>query len=185
MALEIVAPDVVHVNKSSGNGRVRFHVDEPVKEITILSMAVEGDIDIHIGRNARLRNLRLVLQGAGVTVRIGKNFSCGRLQLNAVRADIEIGDDVLFSHGITVRTYDMHPIFDASGEQINPPRSVLVGDNVWIAQDVKLLAGTHVGRGSVVGTDSVVSRDIPEKCLAVGIPAKVVREDITWQRKDD
>jgi acetyltransferase-like isoleucine patch superfamily enzyme len=52
---------------------------------------------------------------------------------------------------------------------------VIIEDNVWLAARVVVLKGVRIGRGSVVGVGSVVTRDIPAGCLAVGSPARVIR----------
>jgi acetyltransferase-like isoleucine patch superfamily enzyme len=54
-------------------------------------------------------------------------------------------------------------------------RPIVLGENVWLAARVIVLPGVTIGDGSVIGAGSVVTRDIPARCVAVGIPARVVR----------
>lgn len=51
---------------------------------------------------------------------------------------------------------------------------IIIEDNVWLCMDVTVLAGVRIGYGSVVATGSVVTRDIPPKSFAAGVPAKVL-----------
>lgn len=44
-----------------------------------------------------------------------------------------------------------------------------------------ILKGVTIGYGAIVGAGSIVTKDIPPKCLAVGNPAKVIKEDIKWK----
>jgi len=57
---------------------------------------------------------------------------------------------------------------------------IIIGNKVWIGANVQILKGVHIGNGAVIGAGSIVTQDIPEKCMAAGVPAKVVRENITW-----
>jgi Acetyltransferase (isoleucine patch superfamily) len=52
---------------------------------------------------------------------------------------------------------------------------IVIEDDVWIGANATILPGVKVGRGSVIGAGSVVNKDIPEYSLAVGVPAKVIR----------
>lgn len=53
---------------------------------------------------------------------------------------------------------------------------ITVGDDVWIAANVVVLPGVTIGRGTVIGTDSVVTKDVPAGVLAAGNPCRVIRE---------
>lgn len=51
---------------------------------------------------------------------------------------------------------------------------IVIDDDVWIGAGAKILSGVHIGRGAVIGAQSVVNTDIPDYAIAVGIPAKVI-----------
>ena len=51
-----------------------------------------------------------------------------------------------------------------------------IGDRVWIGANVTILKGVTIGNDAVVGAGSVVTKDIPEKAIAVGVPAKVIKD---------
>jgi lipopolysaccharide O-acetyltransferase len=53
---------------------------------------------------------------------------------------------------------------------------VIIEDNVWIGEQVSVLLCVTIGRGSINGANSVVSKSIPSGCIAVGIPARVVKK---------
>jgi acetyltransferase-like isoleucine patch superfamily enzyme len=66
-------------------------------------------------------------------------------------------------------------------------RDVEVGNNVWIGYGACILRGVRVGDNSIVGTNSVVTRDVPANAVVGGIPARVLRmreapKDLTWER---
>lgn len=93
-----------------------------------------------------------------------------------------VGRECLFSEGIDVTTSDMHSILDlASGERINPANDVYIGSKVWLGKDALVLKGARIGSGSVIGARSVVSRSLGSNVIAVGSPAQVVRENVSWK----
>ncbi|NMG57067.1 acyltransferase [Geitlerinema sp. P-1104] len=84
-----------------------------------------------------------------------------------------IGDDCLFSYGVTIRTTDAHPILDRHcQQQVNAAqRGVLIEPHVWVGQNASILKDVTVGACSVIALGAVVVKDIPRGSLAVGIPA--------------
>ncbi len=60
-------------------------------------------------------------------------------------------------------------------DQPRTSRGIELGDNVWLGAGAKVLDGVRIGSGSVVGAGAVVTADLPEGAVAVGVPAKVVR----------
>lgn len=95
-----------------------------------------------------------------------------------------VGDDCMFAHGVEARTHDMHAIISMTdGKQSNKPQSILLEPHVWIGPHVSLGRGVRIGFGSIVGAKSFVSRNIPRFSLAAGLPARVIKENISWDRK--
>jgi acetyltransferase-like isoleucine patch superfamily enzyme len=69
--------------------------------------------------------------------------------------------------------------FDATGvpvvEQDRPSKGIVLDENVWLGTGAKVLDGVRIGRDVVVGANAVVTDDLPDGVVAVGIPARVVR----------
>ncbi|MDQ7091565.1 MAG: hypothetical protein Q9M50_13180 [Methylococcales bacterium] len=95
--------------------------------------------------------------------------------------DITIGKDCLFADPTDIRTSDYHPIFDSNNKHINPSKSIVIGDRVWLARQVNILKGSHIESDVVIGVGSVVSGHIPANSVAVGVPAHVIRSETTWR----
>ncbi|WP_314011163.1 sugar O-acetyltransferase, partial [Pseudostreptobacillus hongkongensis] len=55
-------------------------------------------------------------------------------------------------------------------------KSIVIEENVWIGADVTILPGVKIGKNSVIGAKSLVTKDIPENVIAMGHPCKVIRE---------
>lgn len=64
---------------------------------------------------------------------------------------------------------------DASGVHTNISKPITVGEKCWIGGGAIILGGVTIGDGTTIGAGSVVTKDIPARCLAVGNPAKVIR----------
>jgi len=97
----------------------------------------------------------------------------------------------MFSWNIDLRTSDEHSIFDIiTGKNINSTldicrnRTIKIGNHVWIGAGVTILYNTEIGDGSIIGTRSLVKGKIPNNCIAAGVPARVIRRNVAWSRKN-
>lgn len=88
---------------------------------------------------------------------------------------IKIGNDCAISHNFSIRDCDMH--FIDNKENL---KEINIGNHVWIGQNVTILKGVTIGDNCVIGANAVVTRSIPNNCLAVGNPAKIIRNNIEW-----
>ncbi len=89
---------------------------------------------------------------------------------------IYVGNRVLIGPNVVIATAN-HPLDpELRRYEMQYNRDVHIGENVWIGAGAIILPGVHIGKNSVIGAGSVVTRDIPEKVLAVGTPCHVVRE---------
>lgn len=154
---------VIHIR--GNNNTIEF--DENVKVGKECSFWCEGD------------NCKIFI-GKGTTFTSKVHFCC---QENNSR--IECGEDCMFSNNIIVRTSDSHAIQDIkTRERINSAKSVAIGNHVWIAPKSTIMKGTSIGNNVIIGSNTLVTQNIPNNVLAVGMPAKVVKEGVTWSRKD-
>ncbi|MEI7591615.1 MAG: acyltransferase [Actinomycetes bacterium] len=90
---------------------------------------------------------------------------------------IEIGDDVWTGRGVHITDMN-HDYTDRAipiGRQHQPENPVVIGEGSWIGHGVIILPGAQIGRHVVVGANSVVIGSLPDFCVAVGVPARVVR----------
>jgi acetyltransferase-like isoleucine patch superfamily enzyme len=90
---------------------------------------------------------------------------------------IEIGDDVWTGHHVYI-TDQNHGYEDRDlpvSQQVMPERPVSIGDGSWLGHGTVVLPGARIGRHVVIGANSVVTGDIPDYSVAVGVPARVIR----------
>lgn len=108
------------------------------------------------------------------------NFGCIILDC----AEVTICSNTLL--GPNVGLYSANHATDAE-ERINGGcygKPIRIGKNVWLGGDVKVLAGVTIGDNTIIGTGSIVTKDIPANVIAVGNPCKVIRK-ITDKDKTD
>ncbi|HEY0188076.1 MAG TPA: sugar O-acetyltransferase [Cellulomonas sp.] len=112
----------------------------------------------------------------GMNIHLGArfwaNFDCVMLD----GAPITIGDDVLL--GPKVGLYTSNHSLDRA-ERVTgacEARPITIGDGVWVGANVTILPGVTIGDGAVIGGGSVVTKDVPAGTVAVGNPARVLRE---------
>ncbi|WMJ87039.1 sugar O-acetyltransferase [Anaerocolumna sp. MB42-C2] len=122
----------------------------------------------------------------GCNIYLGSNVS---INMNCTFVDcnkITIGNNVLIASNVQIYTA-AHPV--ELNERLTSNWSlesneyfcrtyalpVTIGDGCWIGGGVIILPGINIGKGSVIGAGSIVTRDIPENCVAVGNPCRVIR----------
>lgn len=92
--------------------------------------------------------------------------------------EITIGEGVRIGRNVSIRDWNgPHVIVSPSYRNSAP---VHIGNRVWLCSGCSVMPGVSIGEGSVIGANSVVTRNIPSHSLAVGSPAKVVKSDIEW-----
>jgi acetyltransferase-like isoleucine patch superfamily enzyme len=106
--------------------------------------------------------------------------------MNAGGGGISIGDHVVMGHMVSIHAGE-HVFVDPSrriDEQGTVHRGVIVEDDCWIGAGVTILDGVRIGRGSVIGAGAVVTRSVPANSLAVGVPARVVKQRVGIGQED-
>lgn len=109
---------------------------------------------------------------------IGDRCLIGRNSGIVGHFSVEIGNDVWTGHHVYV-TDQNHGYEDPSRPislQTQPERAVRIGDGSWIGHGAVILPGVTIGRHVVVGANSVVTSDVPDFSVAVGSPARVIRQ---------
>jgi len=118
-----------------------------------------------------------MLQAVGGNISIGEDTTIGEFSSLYGQGGLQIGNNVMIAAGC--RIIPNQHTFDDPYATINkqPCRSsgITIHDGVWIGANVCILDGVTIGGGAIVGAGSVVTRDIPDYAIAVGVPAKVIK----------
>lgn len=111
----------------------------------------------------------------GTHTHIGKNFYANFNLTLVDDATVTIGDNVMFAPNVTLATagHPIDPDIRITGQQFSQP--IVIEDNVWLGAGVIVNPGVTIGRNSVIGAGSVVTKSIPANVVAAGVPCRVMR----------
>lgn len=114
-------------------------------------------------------------------VKIGENCEFfGRLfiDIDLTRPSlIQIGNNVVMTKGVTILThgYDWCVLREKYGTSLGYAQPVLIGDNVFIGQHVKILPGVTIGNNCIIGVGSIVTKNLESDYVYAGVPAKKIK----------
>jgi acetyltransferase-like isoleucine patch superfamily enzyme len=141
-----------------------------------MSKLPDGGIDI--GNRNYVHNFCVISAAYYGHVRTGKDcsFNPGTQIFGA--GGVEIGDNVLVGGMTSIVGYS-HEFDDCTTPIIEQPitaQGISIGSDVWIGAHVTVVDGVSIGDGAVIGAGSVVTHDVPPRVVAVGVPARRLRE---------
>jgi acetyltransferase-like isoleucine patch superfamily enzyme len=97
--------------------------------------------------------------------------------------EISFGENVLLSWDILVMDNDFHKILNKENVQINNPKPIIFGNDIWVGCRSTILKGVTIADNNVIAAGTILSKSIPESGNVVGgNPIGVVKNDIQWQR---
>ena len=141
-------------------------------------------LELQIGRRGEIRFGRFVWIGDGTkirchegTVEIGDKTVLGQECTISAYQRVRIGEQCVIADRAMFIDFD-HGVVDVERpirQQGIYKRDTIVGSNVWIGYGACILRGVRVGDNSIVGTNSVVTKDVPANAVVGGVPAKVIR----------
>ena len=145
---------------------------------------LSGPLQISYGNNCRISG-QTTFSGRTASPSIpklilGNNIDIGWMSTIAVGSTVSIGNNVRIAGKAIIVGYPGHPmdaVDRADGlpdldEQVG---DIIIEDDVWIATGVTIMPNVRIGKGSVIATGSIVTRDIPVDVLAGGVPAQVIK----------
>jgi len=148
-------------------------------------VTIEGsDNVVIIGCNCRI-SAKIMIKGDKQTVSIGEETTCQSVHLLCQEnCDITIGRACMFSRDVEIRTTDAHSLVDRkTGQRLNRPASIVIGDHVWIGVGALISKGSRIAEDSVVGAKSFVNKSFEESGIVLaGTPAIIIRRGVTWNR---
>lgn len=129
-----------------------------------------------------------VYAGSRINVNAGAKLSLGSGYMNHDCVidcfdSISIGHHVVISERVVLRDSDNHTIKDMeaiSSDESAVTAPIVIGDHVWVGMNTVVLKGVTIGEGAVVAAGSVVNKDVQPHCLVAGVPAKVIKTNVSW-----
>ncbi|MEJ8801771.1 acyltransferase [Pontibacter sp. H249] len=144
-------------------------------------------INLYFGKDSKTYIGESVSIGPGVSIVVkdkaklsigNKCFFTSNMYIEVLNK-LEIGNDVGIAWGVSIIDKNQHnPIY--SGLAVNSNDEVKIGNHVWIGCNVTILPGTVIGNNSIVAANSVVKGVFKDNCLIGGNPAKIIREDVSF-----
>jgi acetyltransferase-like isoleucine patch superfamily enzyme len=141
-------------------------------------------VELEIGKHATLRMGRFSWVGHRSKIRvhegevsIGAKTVMGQECTISAYQKVEIGRECIIADRVMLIDFD-HGVVEVERPirlQGIYKRDVKVGSNVWIGYGACILRGVSVGHNSIVGTNAVVTKDVPENAVVGGVPARVLR----------
>lgn len=130
-------------------------------------------IGIKIGENSSV-NCGVYISGTehGTNIKIGNNSVINRFVYLDGRFSLIIGNNVNISHYAKIHTLTHNVNCEFFSGR---PGNVEIGDDAWIGVSAIILPGVRIGKGAVVGAGAVVTKNIPDYGIAIGVPAKVIK----------
>lgn len=143
---------------------------------------------VELGDRVHIYGETYIQTGSGGSLKIGDNSHIQpRCQISAYKASVFIGSEVQIAPNCAFYPYN-HGVEPDKLIQEQPLQSrgdIIVGDDAWLGYGVIVLDGVHIGKGAVIGAGSVVTDDIPDGGIAVGVPARVVKMRGDISQEDD
>lgn len=156
----------LHLNKSFSQPEIGQGILKLLENATI---NVNNSFDIYSGHEIA------VMPGATL------NLGSGYMNFNAkirCHQEITIGENVALSENLTIWDSDGHEVVESENPKT---QAIKIGNHVWIGVNVTILKGVTIGDGAIIAASAVVNKDIPAACLAGGVPAKVIKENVEWR----
>ena len=108
---------------------------------------------------------------------IGNNVSIAFNSTFLISTDLIIDDNVLIASNvfITTENHGINPTYGSYLKQELISKPIFIKNNAWIGENVTILPGVTIGKYSIVGANSVVTKNVPDYSIAVGNPAKIIK----------
>ncbi|MGQ0826911.1 MAG: acyltransferase [Bacteroidota bacterium] len=166
----------------------------PTNNISSIEIAIEdmegriniwfGDINNKINFNTGTKGNYNITMYKNSALLIGENTTANSIRIVCDNSIVETGRDCMFSDEILIQSADQHGIVDLETKQIinSHKRKVVLGDHIWVGRRAIIMPDVNIGDGSIIGTGAIVTKNVEKMTAAAGIPAKTVKENVTWSR---
>lgn len=136
-------------------------------------MNVKGNFSIYYGGD--------IICFKNSKLNIGSGFCNSNVRIRCFNSII-IGENVSISHDVTIMDSDMHTI-NYDGYKMTKP--IIIGNNVWVGTRATILKGVTIGDGAIIAAAAVVTKDVPKNSIVAGSPARVIKENVEWDKRYD
>ncbi|MFN6947053.1 MAG: acyltransferase [Cytophagaceae bacterium] len=156
---------------------LQLHNNVFIGDRVVIYKAKDGG-PVQIGKGSHIHSDTIIEAGAGGSLTIGANTSIQpRCQFSAYKGSIVIGSNVQIAPNCAFYPYNhcFTPDEPIKNQPLQTKGGIVVEDDAWLGFGVIVLDGVRIGKGAVIGAGSVVTHDIPDGAIAVGVPARVIK----------
>ncbi len=153
---------------------LRYHSKSFIHKTAVLDNSFGGEISI--GKNTEILNGVLILTYGG-NINIGDNCSINPYSVLYGHGGLAIGNNVLIAaHCVIIpANHNFSEIEEPINKQGLTCKGIIIEDDVWLGTGCKILDGVTIGKGSIIGAGSIVTKSIPGNSVFVGNPAKFLK----------
>lgn len=157
-------------------GILRIGQNWPMTNPNFSTLKIDDGAEVIVHGNYSFRSGIFLSVNKGARLEIGSGRTNRDVDITCFNS-IKIGHNVLISKGVMIRDSDNHTVLKAGYQQSKP---IVIGNNVWIGMRAIILKGVTIGDGAIVAAGAVVTKDVPPNTVVGGVPARVIREDVSW-----
>ncbi len=140
-------------------------------------LVLREDARLEIRDNFKIFSGGRIFVNKNASLKLGSGYINNKITLHCFQK-IEIGEDVAIGENVTIRDSDSHIITSNPNAAMTLP--ITIGNHVWIGMNVIILKGVTIGDGAIIAAGSVVTRDVPNKSMAAGVPARIIKQNVGW-----
>lgn len=144
----------------------KLRIDEGGKLVISGDVSIFVRCNIHICKDAELRI------GDGTYINEDSKIAC--------KHNIYIGEQCAISNDVSIMDSDFHIVLNGDNRD-NKETGISIGNHCWIGADVSILKNVKIGDNCIIGARTLVTRDVPCNCMAVGNPMRIIKENISWK----
>ena len=119
---------------------------------------IRGDL-IFKGRCSLGKGCKVIVDSGG-RIEFGCNFNCTAGLNIECKKSIIFGDNCVLSWDITILDTDFHPIIDEYNAVVNPNKEIVIGNDVWIGYNSKILKGVKVADNTIIASNTIVTKSV-------------------------
>lgn len=165
-----------------------------IGRVKCLLSGIQAGKSCYIGYDCKIKNKGFIIMHDEVRIRPGTHLYSNRDSSIILEDNVEIGRNstisshhkIVFGKGVLTGPHVFiadhnHEYIDPDnaiykqGIRMNPEDVVIIGDGSWLGTNVVIAGNVKIGKNCVIGANSVVTKDIPDYCVAVGAPAKIIK----------
>ena len=156
-------------------------IDPPTNNLTKIDL--DNNTRLVMGLNTIILPGTYIIANNNAEIIIADHSYISKEVILHARSRIVIGKNVLIGQQVRIIDHDGHHIFsDNKKKACNTVNPVIIKDKVWIGFRATILKGVTIGDNSIIAANACVTSDVPNNVIVAGNPAKIVKENIRWER---